>query len=217
MDEPQPIRIVLADDHPIVLDGLCALFALAPDEFRVVARAANGEQAFDAVRLHHPDVALLDLRMPRLDGLEVLRRIREAHVPARVVLLAGNIDEEQALDAIRAGVDGILLKELAPQLVLECVRKVAAGERWLEKQSTNRLIETLIRREAGARDAANVLTPRELELVRLAADGLRNKEISRRLQIKEGTVKIHLHNVYEKLGIRNRVQLVLYAQSKGLV
>lgn len=117
----------------------------------------------------------------------------------------------------RAGVDGILLKELAPQLVLECVRKVAAGERWLEKRSTSRVIENLIRREAGVREAASVLTPREIELIRLAAGGMRNKEISRRLQIKEGTVKIHLHNVYEKLGISSRVHLVLYAQSKALV
>jgi two-component system, NarL family, nitrate/nitrite response regulator NarL len=212
-----PIRIVLADDHPIVIDGLAALFALEPEEFRVIGRATNGEQALDVIRMHRPDVAVLDLRMPRLNGLEVLQRIRAEELPVRVVILAGNIDEDQALDAIRAGVDGILLKELAPQLVLECVRKVAAGERWLEKRSTSRVIETLIRREAGVREASNLLTPRELELVRLAANGMRNKEISRQLRIKEGTVKIHLHNVYEKLGISSRVHLVFYAQSKGLV
>jgi DNA-binding NarL/FixJ family response regulator len=212
-----PIRIVLADDHPIVIDGLAALFALEPDEFRVVGRATNGEQALDVIRMHRPDVAVVDLRMPRLDGLGLLRDVRAEALPVRVVILAGNIDEDQALDAIRAGVDGILLKELAPQLVLECVRKVAAGERWLEKRSTSRVIENLIRREAGVREAASVLTPREIELIRLAAGGMRNKEISRRLQIKEGTVKIHLHNVYEKLGISSRVHLVLYAQSKGLV
>lgn len=212
-----PIRIVLADDHPIVIDGLVALFALEPDEFRVVGRATNGELALDVIRLHRPDVAVVDLRMPRLDGLGLLRDVRAEALPVRVVILAGNIDEDQALDAIRAGVDGILLKELAPQLMLECVRKVAAGERWLEKRSTSRVIENLIRREAGVREAASVLTPREIELVRMAASGMRNKEIARRLQIKEGTVKIHLHNVYEKLGITSRVHLVLYAQSRGLV
>jgi DNA-binding NarL/FixJ family response regulator len=212
-----PIRIVIADDHPIVIDGLVALFALEPDEFRVVGRATNGELALDVIRLHRPDVAVVDLRMPRLDGLGLLRDVRAEALPVRVVILAGDIDEDQALDAIRAGVDGIILKELAPQLMLECVRKVAAGERWLEKRSTSRVIENLIRREAGVREAASVLTPREIELVRLAASGMRNKEISRRLQIKEGTVKIHLHHVYEKLGISSRVHLVLYAQSRGLV
>jgi two-component system, NarL family, nitrate/nitrite response regulator NarL len=213
----RPIRLVVADDHPIVIDGLEALFALDPDEFRVVARASNGTQALDAVHLHRPDIALLDIRMPAPDGITVLRQIRLEQLPVRVILLAATVDEDQAMDAIRAGVDGILLKELAPQLVKQCVRKVAAGERWLEKQATSRIIESMIRREAGTRDAGSVLTPREIELVRLAADGMRNKEISRRLQIKEGTVKIHLHNVYEKLGITNRVQLLLYAQQKGLV
>jgi two-component system, NarL family, nitrate/nitrite response regulator NarL len=213
----RPIRIVVADDHPIVIDGLEALFALDPDEFRVVARAHNGAQALDAVHLHRPDVVLLDVRMPAPDGIGVLQQIRLEQLPVRVVLLAATLEDDQAMEAIRAGVDGILLKELAPQLVKQCVRKVAAGERWLEKKATSRIIESLIRREAGTREAGSVLTPREIELVRLAAAGLRNKEISRRLQIREGTVKIHLHNVYEKLGITNRVQLLLYAQQKGLV
>jgi len=217
MASNRPIRVVVADDHPIVLDGVAELFALDTEEYRLVGRATNGTQALDAIRLHKPDVALLDIRMPPPDGVEVLKQIRLENLPVRVVLLAATIDEQQAMDAVRAGVDGILLKELAPQLVLECVRKVADGERWLEKQATSRIIETLIRREAGTRDAGAVLTPREIELVRLAAGGLRNKEISKRLQIKEGTVKIHLHNVYEKLGIRNRVQLLLFAQEKGLV
>jgi len=213
----RPIRLVVADDHPIVVDGLEALFALEPDEFRVVARALNGTQALDAIHFHTPDIALLDIRMPAPDGIAVLRQLRLEEMPVRVILLAATIDEEQAMEALRAEVDGILLKELAPQLVKQCVRKVAAGERWLEKQATSRIIETLIRREAGTRDAGSVLTPREIELVRLAAGGQSNKEISRRLDIKEGTVKIHLHNVYEKLEIRNRVQLLLYAQQKGLV
>lgn len=217
MTPDAPIRIVLADDHPIVMDGLQALFSLEPDVFQVVGRAVDGPRALDLIGTVKPDVAILDVRMPQLGGIEVLRRIREDGSPTRVILLAATIEDEQAVEAVRIGVDGILLKELAPQLMLECVRRVAAGERWLETHSANRVIERLMRTETGAREASAILTPRELEMVRLAAAGMRNKEISRRLQIREGTVKIHLHNVYEKLGVRNRVQLVLYAQFRGII
>jgi DNA-binding NarL/FixJ family response regulator len=211
-----PIRLVLGDDHPIVLDGLENLFRLEPD-FRVVARCVNGEECLVAVRRHDPDVLVLDLRMPRKDGLTVLRELHKEKHPVKVVLLAAALEEEEVLEALRLGVRGMVLKELAPQMVVQCVRKVHAGEQWLEKQAFGRALETLLRREAGEREAGSVLTPRELEMVGMVARGLRNKEMSERMNISEGTVKIHLHHIYRKLKVENRVDLILYAQSKRLV
>ena len=211
-----PIRLVLGDDHPIVLDGLENLFRLEPD-FRVVARCVNGEECLAAVRRHQPDVLVLDLRMPRKDGLTVLRELHREQHAVKVVLLAAALEEEEVLEALRLGVRGMVLKELAPQMVVQCVRKVHAGEQWLEKQAFGRALETLLRREAGEREAGSVLTPRELEMVGMVARGLRNKEMSERMNISEGTVKIHLHHIYRKLKVENRVDLILYAQSKHLV
>lgn len=210
------IRLVIADDHPIVLDGLENLFRLEPD-FQVVARCVNGDECLTAVRQHQPDVLVLDLRMPRKDGLAVLRELHREKQPLKVVLLATALEEEEVLEALRLGVRGMVLKELAPQMVVQCVRKVHAGERWLEKQAVGRALEMLLRREAGEREASTVLTPREIEMVGMVARGLRNKEMSERLAISEGTVKIHLHHIYKKLKVENRVELILYAQSKHLV
>ena len=210
------VHLALADDHPIVLDGLESLFRLEPD-FQVAARCINGEETLVAVRRHRPDILILDLRMPRGDGLEILRTLRREKLPTKVVLLAAALEEDEILDALRLGVRGVVLKELAPQLLMECVRKVHAGEQWLEKQLSSRVLETLLRREAGGRAASSVLTPREIEIVRMVASGLRNRELARRLGVTEGTVKIHLHNIYKKLKVQSRVELVLHAQSNKLV
>ena len=210
------IRLVLADDHPIVLDGLETLFRLEPD-FDVAARCVNGEETVVAVRRHRPDVLVLDIHMPRKDGLAVLRDLQHDKLPTKVVLLAAVLEEDEVLEAMRLGVRGMVLKELAPQMVVQCVRKVHAGEQWLEKHAVSRVVDSLLRREAGEREAANVLTPREIEMVGMVARGLRNKEMSKRLAISEGTVKIHLHHIYRKLKVENRVELILYAQSKRLV
>ena len=156
-----PIRLVLADDHPIVLDGLENLFRLEPD-FRVVARCVNGEECLAAVRRFQPDVLVLDIRMPGKDGLAVLRELHREKQPVKVVLLAAALEEEEVLEALRLGVRGMLLKELAPQMVVQCVRKVHAGGQWVEKQAFGRALDTLLRREAGEREAAGVLTPREI-------------------------------------------------------
>jgi DNA-binding NarL/FixJ family response regulator len=210
------IRVVLADDHPIVLDGLETLFRMEQD-IQVVARCVNGEEALRAVRQHRPDILILDIRMPGKDGLEVLREMQEAEVPTQVVLLTVALDEEETLEALRLGVRGVVLKEMAPQMLVQCVRKVHAGEQWVERRSVGRAVEKLLRREAGAREVAGVLTPREIEIVRMVAAGRRNKEIADKLSISEGTVKIHLHHIYEKLQLDGRLELALYAQDKGLV
>jgi len=211
-----PITIVLADDHPIVLDGLESLFRLEED-FRVAARCVRGEDVVPTVLQHRPDVLVLDIRMPRMDGLAVLREIRQRQLPTKVVLLAAAFEEEQLLEALRLGVKGVVLKEQAPPLLVQCVRRVYAGGQWIEEQAAGKALDVLLRRDAGVREAAGALTARELELVRLAASGLRNKEMAHRLDISEGTVKMHLHNVYRKLGIDSRVSLAVYARSKGLI
>lgn len=210
------IRLVLADDHPIILSGLEQLFRLEGD-FEVVARCTDGEQAIRAVLAHRPDILVLDLGMPVKDGLTVLREMKAADVPTRAVVLTASLDEDDLLEAVQLGARGFLLKGLAPELVVKCVRKVHAGEQWLERGLLVRATEKVSRREAGAREAGKVLTPRELEIVRMVALGLRNKAIAEALSITEGTVKIHLHNIYEKLGVDGRLALVLYAQNKGLV
>jgi DNA-binding NarL/FixJ family response regulator len=210
-----PIRLILADDHPIVLDGLAQLFSIEP-EFQVEARCRDGEEALREVRTRLPDVLVLDIRMPRRDGLEVLRTIRLEGLATRVVLLTAALEEEQLVEALRLGVGGVVLKEMAPHLLLEAVKEVHSGGSWLDKSSVSRVLSKLLQREEGAREAAQVLTPREIEIVRMVARGLRNRAIGEQLLISEGTVKIHLHNIYQKLGVSGRLELAVYAQAKGL-
>lgn len=210
------IRLVLADDHPVFLDGLEQLFGLEPD-FEVVARCVDGEETLHAVRELEPDLLLLDLRMPGIDGLEVLRQMEREGLATRVVLLTAGLDEDDVVEAIRLGVRGVVLKEMAPRLLIQCLHKVHAGERWLERNATARALDKLIRREAAAREVAAVLTQRELEIVRMVAKGLQNKEIAQRLSITEGTVKVHVHSVYVKLGVSTRVALMRWAESRGLL
>jgi DNA-binding NarL/FixJ family response regulator len=208
--------LVLADDHPIVLDGLEQLFRLEAG-LDVVARCRDGEETLQAVRSLAPDVLVLDVRMPGGDGLAVLHRLEEEGLSTRVVLLTAGLEDEQLLEAIRAGARGVVLKDMAPQLLVEAVRTVLGGGQWLEKGLGGRALTRLLQRERGLAEAARHLTPRELEIVRMVASGLRNRAIADRLYITEGTVKVHLHNIYEKLGVDGRVELTLYAQEKGLV
>ncbi len=208
------IRLVLADDHPIVLDGLEQLFRLESD-LEVVARSRSGDDALRQVRELAPDLLILDLRMPGLGGLEVLAALAEERSPVRVVLLAAALDDAQLVEAVRLGAAGVVLKEMAPEKLLEAVRAVAAGGEWLDRPTLGRALRAaLARRETPA--PAAPLTPREAEIVRMVASGLRNRAIAERLAIGEGTVKMHLHNIYEKLDVDGRVELTLRAQQLGL-
>jgi DNA-binding NarL/FixJ family response regulator len=210
------IRLILADDHPPILQGLKLLLCQEPD-FEVLACCRDGEETLQAVRQFQPDVLILDILMPGKDGLAVLRELSQLKIPTRVILLTAAIDEDNLLEAMRLGVGGVVLKEMAVPLLIQCVRKVYAGDRWLERHSIGRALEKMLRREAGTREVTQLLTSRELEIVRLAASGLRNKEIASKLAISEGTVKIHLHRSYEKLQVDSRIALLRYAQTKGLV
>jgi DNA-binding NarL/FixJ family response regulator len=208
------IRLVLADDHPIVLDGLAQLFASEPD-CEVVARTTDGNQALAAVREHRPDILVLDLRMPRKDGLAVLREMQREALPTRVVVLTA-VDSGGMLEAIRLGVQGVVLKDMATKLLVRAVREVHAGGKWIEKGTATHAMGTLLDREAAAEKIAQTLTPRELEVARLTAKGHSNKVVAEKLSITEGTAKLHLHHVYEKLNVDGRMALERYLRSKRL-
>jgi DNA-binding NarL/FixJ family response regulator len=209
-------RVVLADDHPIVLDGLEQLFRFEPD-FEVVARCRDGDETLRVVRQERPDLLILDIKMPGPDGLAILRALREERIPTRVVLLTAALNDDQLVEAVNLGVQGVVLKETAPRLLATALREVQAGRQWLESGPVSRALRKLVQREEGTREAEKVLTPRELEIVRMAGKGLRNRDIAGRLFISEGTVKIHFHNIYQKLKINGRLELALYARDKGLV
>jgi two-component system nitrate/nitrite response regulator NarL len=210
------IDVVLAESYPMLLAGMDHLLGVHAD-LRVVARCADGEQAVHAVRQHRPDVLVSDLRLPGKDGLLVLRDLLNDQLHTRVVLLAERIYEEEMLEAVRLGAKGFILKDMSGSLLVRCIRKVHAGETWVENASMARALERLLHRDTGAREVALLLTPRELDVLRAAATGLRNKEIADRLHVSEGTVKIHLHNMYEKLAVKGRMQLILSARDRGWV
>jgi two-component system nitrate/nitrite response regulator NarL len=207
------IRLVLADDHPIVLDGLVQLFSMEKD-FDVVAWVTTGEEALQAVRKLLPDILVLDLRMPGLDGFAVLRQMKREELPTRPVVLTA-LDNGQGFEALRLGARGIVLKDMAPRLLVQCVRAVHAGRQWVEKGVATHAADTLLKREAGIRVMAEVLTPREIEVAQMIASGRSSKVIANELAISEGTAKLHLHHVYEKLNLDGRVALVRYMQSQG--
>jgi two-component system nitrate/nitrite response regulator NarL len=208
------IRVVVADDHPVVLDGLGKLFAAEAD-LEVVASARNGEDALRAVRKFTPDVLVLDLRMPGKDGIAVLGEMRRDALATKVVLLTA-MENDDVLVAIRLGVRGVVLKDMALRLLVECVRIVHGGGRWIEKSAANRAVDRLLQRESGIRMMTKNLTPRELQVARMVADGLPSKHVAGRLAITEGTAKLHLHHIYSKLNVRGRMALVRYMQRNGL-
>lgn len=210
------IRIVIADDHPIVLNGMENLFRLEKD-FELVAKCAGSAETLAAVRRHRPDVVILDIRMPGKDGLAITRELLAEKLPTRVILYTAEINEDQLMEAVRMGIGGIVLKVMDPKLLVQCVRKVHAGEQWIERRAARLSLEKLLMRESGAREIASLITPREIGILKMVAQGLRNKQIGEKLFISEGTVKVHMHNIYQKLQVNSRGALMRYAQEKGLV
>lgn len=209
------IRLVLADDHRIILEGLEQLFRREKD-FEVIATATNGEDALTAVRAKRPDVLVLDINMPKGNGLWVLKNVHTEKLKTRVVLLTATLDDDEVLEAMQFGVSGLVLKEAAAVNLVETVRRVQRGERALEPMLVSRALDRLSQRE-DAKKIVEVLSKRETEIVKMVASGLRNKEIALKLSIGEGTVKTHLHTIYEKLGVHGRVELAMYALERGII
>jgi DNA-binding NarL/FixJ family response regulator len=206
-----PISLVLLDDHPLVLSGLEQLLQSGTD-FEVLATCGTAADGLQAVESLHPDVLVLDLKLPDQDGLHVLRRLDPTKRPAVVVLTASH-DEDELLDAARLGARGIVLKAMAPRTLEECIRTVHGGGYRLSVDGVD-LSKRLAERESVEAELAVLLTPRELEIVRLIAARFDNQEIAERLAISVGTVKIHLHHIYDKLQLGGRRDLQLFLRSR---
>ncbi|CAG7652235.1 response regulator [Actinacidiphila bryophytorum] len=214
-----PLRVVIADDQGLVRTGFRMILTAAGIE--VVAEASDGEQAVEAVRRTRPDLVLMDIRMPGLDGLEATRRILTGRAPdePRVVILTTFDLDQYVYAALAAGASGFLLKDVTPEYLVAAVRLVRAGDALLAPAITRRLVERFAAGAAGTtvhRDLA-ALTPRELEVLRLLAGGLSNAELARALGVSEATVKTHVTRILSKLGLRDRAQAVVAAYESGLV
>jgi DNA-binding NarL/FixJ family response regulator len=196
------IRMTLADDHPVVLEGLASILA-RNEEVEIVARDLEGHAALEAIREKAPDVAVIDAVMPGMSAVAILKTVRDLGLPTRVVILADELGSEDLTESIRLGVDGILMKDEASSVLLECVKSVARGGRWVSVE----LVARALNIAANGNSGAFALTPRETEIAESVASGLQNKEIAGRLGIADGTVRIHVHNIFKKLGIQNRVEL----------
>jgi DNA-binding NarL/FixJ family response regulator len=212
-----PITIVVADDQPLVCAGFRAILEGQPDLF-VVAEAHNGRQAVDAVRQHQPDVALLDIRMPELDGIEATRAIVTSGASTRVLVVTTFDLDEYVVAALQAGASGFLLKDVPRDQLIAGVRTVAAGESLLAPSITRRLIERHLHSQAVVSESRlAALSPREREILELVARGQSNTEIASHLFISVPTVKSHVASVLAKLGLRDRVQAVVLAYETGFV
>jgi DNA-binding NarL/FixJ family response regulator len=210
------ISVVLVDDHPIVLQGLQHLFARQSD-IVVAACCATVAEGIAAARASQPDVVVLDLRMPDGGGLALLDAVNTDRLGCKTVVLTAAISDAEVAQALQKGAMGLVLKESAPEQLVECVRRVHAGERWLDPDATSRLLQPPPAPDTAAQERAAGLTGREREVVRMIAAGLRNRDIGERLSISENTVKVHLHNIYEKLGVEGRMELLLLAQELKIV
>jgi DNA-binding NarL/FixJ family response regulator len=213
------IRIVIADDLELVREGLRMMLEVEPD-FEVVGEAGDGVEALAAARAHDPDVVLMDVRMPNLDGIEATRRLVESGARARVLMLTTFDLDEYVYRAMKAGASGFLLKDARREQLSTAVRTVAAGESLLAPSITRRLVEDFCRRPPpveGVPDAAAGLSDREREVLRLVARGLSNAEIAVQLFLGEATVKSHVARILAKLDLRDRVQIVVFAYESGLI
>ncbi len=232
MPRAPKIRILIADDHPIVRDGLRKLLSLEPD-FEIVGEAVNGQQAIDLVHRLEPDILLLDLRMPQLDGMSALQALQSDPTRAKVIILTASEERTDFVQAMRLGSRGILLKNTSPDLITKSIRKVQAGEIWMDTFTTSAVIESFSGPQtqssgAGAQAAGkqspksgggrdrSPLSARELEIVQYVAQGYKNKEMAEKMFISEQTVKNHLHNIFDKLGVSDRLELALYAIHNNL-
>jgi DNA-binding NarL/FixJ family response regulator len=207
------IRVVIADDHAVVRQGLRTYLELQ-DDIDVVAEAADGAEAVDAAARHAPDVVLLDLAMPRLDGVGALRELRERAPEVRVIVLTSFGEDDRLFAALRAGAAGFLLKDTEPPDLVRAIRTAHAGQAPLSPATATRVVEELSR--GGRGRAADLLTPRELEVLRLIARGRSNKRIALELGVAEKTVKTHVGHVLAKLDLSDRTQAALYAVREGL-
>lgn len=204
------ISIVIADDHPITLAGLDALFAREPD-FIVVARCADAHETVRSVSAYRPDILVVDQEMPVMDGVAIVKHLRRERRETRVVLLASE-DNHHVQDAVQLGIEGIVYNNVDPRLLVRCIHEVHAGRRWIDPSLTNPPAD-----KPAIAQALDGLTRRQVEVACAAVSGLSNKELAQRLGVSEGTIKNHLHAIYERLQLDGRLALLLYLKEKELV
>ncbi|MFJ4283593.1 response regulator [Streptomyces massasporeus] len=217
--EPKSARVVVADDQTVVREGIVMLLGLLPG-IEVVGAAGDGEEAVALVAGLAPDVVLMDLRMPRCDGVEATRRIRAEHPATQVVVLTTFADDESLFPALEAGARGYLTKDAGGDEIVRAVHSVLSGDAGLSPGIQRRLLERLAQTgpaPAAPSEPPDGLTAREMEVLLLIAEGLSNPEIARRLHVSTATVKTHINNLFTKTGLKDRAQAVRYAYAKGLV
>jgi DNA-binding NarL/FixJ family response regulator len=216
------IRVLLADDQPLLRHGFAMILSAQPD-IEVIGEAADGAEAVRLTGLLRPDVVLMDVRMPGMDGIEATRKITEVSPPTRVIILTTFDVDEYAFDGLRAGASGFLLKNARPEELLSGIRSVATGDAVLAPSTTRRVLDAFAdgfvsqpSTETPGADVLGVLTARELEVFTEMAAGSTNKEIAQRLHLSETTVKTHVVRVLAKLGLRDRTQAVIFAYERGI-
>jgi two-component system, NarL family, nitrate/nitrite response regulator NarL len=215
--ERPSIKVLIADDHAFFRDGLRKLLEDAAD-ISVVGEASNGNQCIKMLDKFKPDILLLDLRMPEKDGLAVLTEVNFESLSTRVIVLTAAEGDRDVVRAMRLGARGVVLKQSASDLLLKSIRQVHDGEIWLDNRMTAEVIHAFKKSaESGQRREKPLLSDREKEVVQLVAQGFHNREIGEKLFISEQTVKNHLHNIFDKLGVSDRLELALYAIHHKLV
>ncbi len=207
MSKEKPLRIMIADDHFVVRMGLAAVVNTQPD-MSVIAEATTGKQAVEMYRAHRPDVVLMDVRMPEMNGIDAIAAIRKDYADARFIVLTTYDGDEDIYRALHAGARAYLLKDMLRDELVETIRAVYAGQRRIPAEVANRLAERMNRTE---------LTARELEVLKLIAQGKSNKIIASDLSISEGTVKIHVNNILSKLGVSDRTHAATFALQRGII
>jgi len=207
------VKVLIADRHPVVVAGLMSLLGAAND-FKVVASCYDGKKCIQTIRELLPDIALLDIFMPGVTGLEILAAATSERLSTRIVFLTASAEDRDLIIAAARGAYGVILKEAAPDVLVQCLRQVAAGRRFLPLASSDSpRLQDLPVGNASGENVLMVLTERERQIMHLVAEGLSNKEVGRQLNVSDGTIKVHLHHIYQKLAISNRTALAALAFS----
>ena len=210
------MRVLVAEDHALVRDGISSLLEAAG--FEVVGQAGDGIEALEAIDQLLPDLVLMDISMPGMDGLEALRQIKAAYPTVKVVMLTVSEEDEDLFAALRGGADGYLLKSLDTSSFVESLRKLEGGDKAIDPSAVSRIVEGYVELSRGSpQTEKDVLTPREIELLDLVAAGLSNKAIAQKLSVSENTVKYHIRQILHKLAVQNRTEAVTSAIRLGLI